>query len=264
MYAYAFTCQEEKKRLEAQRDALIEALHKKAVALVDLCPPHPPSPPPPQPRPGSIPTAAAAGADSAADTRADPTAEDPETQGLSVEGGPGGNQQVVSPAEGNQVGGAQGWTLFGAATGKAESEEDKEEQVAGGANVAPGGADVALGGGVVEVGKAEEELTGEVKGVGIDLGEEGGGNGGDAAVAGGAAEGVSGGAGGGGTKQLPELEAQEALQLFEETYEELRRWCDMSPSKYGLIQVSKERLAGRPACALKVSCCIQCIVEECF
>ena len=232
--------------MEVQRDALIEALHKKAIALVDLCPPHSPSPPPTHACSDISLSAAVAGADSAADTHADQTAEDPEVQGQSGEGGAGGNQQEMSFTEAKQADGG-GWSLFG--SGVAKSEEGKGEQVAG-------SADVALGGDVVAAVQAGEEVTGAVEGAEKgDAGEpgKGGGNGDNTGSGMDIEDVVSRGAGGGGSKDLPEMEAQEALKLFEETYEELRRWCDMSPSKYGLIQVSKERLAGRPACALKVS-----------
>ncbi|CAI5460083.1 unnamed protein product [Closterium sp. Yama58-4] len=131
--------QAEKKEKEAQRDALVEALHKKALALGDLQSPFSAAPSAP-----SSESPAAAGA--------------PETATLAVtEAAPA----APSPAD------------------------------------APSAAAPAA----------------------LDPGAGGGGNGGDA---------------------------------FEETYAELRKWADVSQSKYGMLGIMRERRANRPALALKI------------
>ncbi|CAI5509785.1 unnamed protein product [Closterium sp. Naga37s-1] len=196
--------QAEKKEKEAQRDALIEALHKKALALGDLQSPFPaaaPSAPtseaPAAAAPESVTLAATEAAPSPADAPSvtSPTALDPlpDTPAAAAAAGGAG---VSEPDTG---------ALAAAA-----------EALGGGAAAAGGeaGAEAGAGAGAAGAGDSGASASG---GVGSS-GGGGGGNGGDA---------------------------------FEETYAELRKWADVSQSKYGLLGIMRERRANRPALALK-------------
>ncbi|CAI5948872.1 unnamed protein product [Closterium sp. NIES-65] len=196
--------QAEKKEKDAQRDALIEALHKKALALGDLQSPFPAAAP-------SAPTSEA------------PAAAAPESVTLAtteVAPSPADAPSVTSPTALDPL---PDTPAAAAAAGEAGAGEPDTGALAAAVEALRG----AAAGGEAEAGG----------GAGAGAGAAGAGDSG-ASTSGGV--GSSGGGGGNGG------------DAFEETYAELRKWADVSQSKYGLLGIMRERRANRPALALKI------------
>ncbi|GJP41683.1 hypothetical protein CLOM_g1324 [Closterium sp. NIES-68] len=213
--------QKEKKEKEAQRDALIEALHKKALALADLQSPFTAAPATPTSE--SPAAAAAAAAAAVAEAPALATTEavsSPADAPFAAAPSAVDPAPPTSAAEGIELDAAAAFTELeaaAAAAAAAAAEASPSGAAAGAAAAAAAGGDgsASTGGGASTIGAS----TIGASTIGACTGGGGGGGGGDA---------------------------------FEETYQELRKWADVSQAKYGMLGIMRERRANRPALALKI------------